>query len=85
MPTPLPESGAIKHIVEILLKPFSALINPIAERIGEKLKRKPKVYFHIHPVTSVWCYAWNGYGEMRSRLCKFVSTLTSRTMDMKPF
>ena len=63
MTAPLPESGTIKHIVEILLKPYSMIANPIAERIGNRLKRKPKLHFHVHPVTSVWCYAWDGYGE----------------------
>lgn len=63
MSTPLPESGTIKQIVEVLLKPFTMILNPIAERVGSKLKRKPKLYFHIYPVTSVWCYAWSGHGE----------------------
>jgi hypothetical protein len=60
---PIAETGVVKQIIETLLKPFSAIANPIAERIGEKFKRKPKLYFNIYPVTSVWCYAWNGYGK----------------------
>ena len=64
MSAPLPEPGTIKQIIEILLKPFSLIANPIAERIGNRLKRKPKLYFNIHPVTSVWCYAWSGAKPM---------------------
>jgi hypothetical protein len=56
----LPESGVIKTIVETLVKPFTLIANPIAERIGNRFKRKPKLYIHIHPITSIWCYAWEG-------------------------
>jgi hypothetical protein len=59
----LPEPSTIKAVLEILLKPFSAIANPIAERIGNKLKRKPKLYFNIHPITRIWCLAWQGTGE----------------------
>jgi len=51
----LPEPGIIKTVVETLLKPFALIFNPIAERIGNRLKRKPKLYIHIHPLTNVWC------------------------------
>ena len=54
----LPEPGIIKTVVETLLKPFALILNPIAERIGNRLKRKPKLYIYIHPVSNVWCYAW---------------------------
>ena len=64
MPAPSPDPGTIKQIIEILLKPFSLIAHPISERIGNRLKRKPKLYFNIHPVTSVWCYAWNGAKPM---------------------
>lgn len=64
MPAPSPDPGTIKQIIEILLKPFSLIAHPIAERIGNRLKRKPKLYFNIHPVGSVWCYAWNGTEPM---------------------
>jgi hypothetical protein len=64
MPAPSPDPGTIKQIIEVLLKPFSLIAHPIAERIGNRLKRKPKLYFNIHPVGSVWCYAWNGAKPM---------------------
>lgn len=64
MPAPSPDPGTIKQIIEILLKPFSLIAHPIAERIGNRLKRKPKLYLNIHPVGSVWCYAWNGVKPM---------------------
>jgi hypothetical protein len=54
----LPEPGIIKTVVETLLKPFTLIFNPIAERIGNRLKRKPKLYVNIHPVTCIWSYAW---------------------------
>ena len=59
-----PEPGTTKAILETLLKPFTAILNPIAERIGNRLKRKPRLYFNIHPVGSIWCYAWNGAKPM---------------------
>lgn len=58
--TTLPEPGFAKSVVETLLKPFSLIFNPIAERIGDRLKRKPKLHINIHPASNVWCYAWNG-------------------------
>ena len=59
-----PEPGTIKAILETLIKPFTLIFNPVAERIGNRLKRKPKLYFNIHPVGSIWCYAWNGAKPM---------------------
>jgi len=55
----MPDPGTIKQIIEILFKPFLLIADPIVERIGNRLKRKPKLFFNIHPVGSVWCYAWN--------------------------
>jgi hypothetical protein len=43
---------------------FCFLAHPIAERIGNRLKRKPKLYFNIHPVGSVWCYVGSGAKPM---------------------
>jgi hypothetical protein len=54
----VPEPGLTKSVVETQLKPFSLVFNPIAERIGNRFKRKPKLYVHIHPATCLWCYAW---------------------------
>ena len=60
---PLSEPSTTAKLLEILLKPYSLIANPIAERIGNRLKRKPKLHFNIYPPSSLWCYAWNGYGE----------------------
>lgn len=41
-----------------LTKPFSSLLNPIAERIGDWLgRRKPHLYLHVQPATSMWSIA----------------------------
>jgi len=56
----VPEPGFLKDIVETIFKPFTLIFNPIAERIGNRLKRKPKLYVHIIPMGSIWNYAWNG-------------------------
>lgn len=39
-----------------LTKPFSNLLNPITERIGNALgRRKPRLFVHLNPTQSVWC------------------------------
>lgn len=50
-----PQPGIIKSVIETLLKPFALVANPIAERIGNRFKRKPKFYVNIHPIGNVWC------------------------------
>ena len=41
--------------LENLTKPFSSLLNPIAERLGNALgKRKPRLYVHFHPTQLMW-------------------------------
>jgi|ERR1700722_2328093 len=75
MPT-LPEPGIIKTVVETLLKPFALIFNPIAERIGNRLKRRPKLYIHIHPLTNVWSYAWGG-GENPMMQVRFDADITN--------
>jgi hypothetical protein len=64
MPLSPPEPGTIKSILEILLKPFTLIFNPVAERIGNRLKRKPKLHIHVRPLTNFWCYAWEGQKPM---------------------
>jgi hypothetical protein len=76
MPT-LPEPGIIKTVVETLLKPFALIFNPIAERIGNRLRRKPKLYIHIHPLTNVWCYAWGGGGQNPMMQVRFDADITN--------
>jgi hypothetical protein len=56
--TPTPPPGLVKEAAETLLKPFSLILNPVAERIGRWLKRKPKLHIYIQPRTHLWCYAW---------------------------
>ncbi len=39
-----------------LTKPFSSLLNPIAERLGKWFgRRKPHLYVHFNPSQTVWC------------------------------
>ena len=64
MPLSPPEPGTIKSILEILLKPFTLIFNPVAERIGNRLKRKPKLHIYVRPLTNFWCYAWEGQKPM---------------------
>jgi len=41
--------------LENLTKPFSSLLNPLAERIGQRLgRRKPRLYVHFNPTQLVW-------------------------------
>jgi hypothetical protein len=73
----LPEPGIIKTVAETLLKPFTLIFNPIAERIGNRLKRKPKLYIHIHPVTNIWCYAWDGANQNPVMQVRFEADITN--------
>lgn len=60
----MPEPGTTKAILETLLKPFALIFNPIAERIGNRLRRKPKLHIYVRPLPgTIWCYAWEGYGD----------------------
>src|SRR5260370_26682531 len=63
MSVPTPEPSTIKTLIETLLRPFTVILNPIAERIGSRLKRKPRLHVYVRPLTNFWCYAWDGYGE----------------------
>jgi hypothetical protein len=60
MSVPTPEPSTIKTLIETLLKPFTVILNPIAERIGNRLKRKPRLHIYVRPQFSAWCYAWDG-------------------------
>jgi hypothetical protein len=73
----LPEPGMIKTVLETLLKPFTLIFNPIAERIGNRLKRKPKLYIRVHPVTNVWCYAWEGANQNPMMQVRFDADITN--------
>ena len=45
----------------IFTKPFSSLLNPLAERIGNWVgRRKPRLYIHFIPSQILWCVAWQG-------------------------
>jgi hypothetical protein len=74
-----PEPGTIKVILETLLKPFALIFNPIAERIGNRLKRKPKLHVYVRPLTNFWCYAWDGYGENQKPMmqARFTADITN--------
>jgi hypothetical protein len=54
----------VKGVLEVVLKPFTLILNPIADRIGHKLKRRPKLHIYVRPLTSFWCYAWEGQKPM---------------------
>ena len=44
-----------------LTKPFSSLLNPVAERIGNWLgRRKPHLFVHFNPTQMLWCIAQQG-------------------------
>jgi hypothetical protein len=58
MTTPMPPSGFWQALIETVFKPFTIILNPIAERIGRRLKRKPKLHIHVISRTEHWCYAW---------------------------
>ena len=74
-----PEPGTIKAVVETLLKPFSLIFNPIAERIGNKFKRTAKLYINIRPATNVWCYAWNGNNPNPMMQVRFDADFTNES------
>lgn len=54
------DPGIVKSVVETVLKPFTIIFTPIAERIARVLKRKPKLHIYVLPVTSILTYAWDG-------------------------
>jgi hypothetical protein len=83
MTVPTPEPSTIKPILEILLKPFSLIFNPIAERIGNRLKRKPKLHIYVRPLSMLWCYAWQGYGDNAKRMMQvtFAADITNDSHD----
>jgi hypothetical protein len=81
MPVPTPDTaGAVKTVVETLLKPFTLILNPVAERIGNWLKRKPKLHIYAHPQTRIWCYAWDG-GEKPMMQARFDADITNDSHD----
>lgn len=83
MTVPTPEPGTIKTVVETLLKPFTLILNPIAERIGNRLKRKPKLHIYVHPQTRIWCYAWQGDKPMMQ--VRFEADITNDSRDESVF
>jgi hypothetical protein len=51
--------------LENLTKPFSQLLNPLLERIGNRLgRRKPHLYVHVNVMQAIWCIAKNGDVEI---------------------
>lgn len=41
-----------------LIRPFSSLLNPVAERMGSRLgRRRPRLYIHFNPTQMLWCIA----------------------------
>src|SRR5262249_365069 len=54
------EPGTIKAVLETLFKPVTLILNPLAERIGNRFKRKPKLHIFARPRSPHWCYAWEG-------------------------
>lgn len=47
-----------------LTKPFSSLLNPMAERIGNWIgRRKPRLYVHFNPSQMLWCIARQGQAD----------------------
>ena len=77
--SPAPEPGTIKAVFETLLKPFTLIFNPIAERIGNRLRRKPKLHIHVHPLPTVWGYAW--YGAKPMMQVTFTADITNDSAD----
>lgn len=80
---PTPEPTTINAIVETLLKPFTAILNPIAERIGHRLKRKPRLHVYVRPQLSAWSYAWEGHGENQKPMmqARFTADITNDSDD----
>jgi hypothetical protein len=76
MHVPPPEPGTIKSIIETLLKPFTLIFNPVAERIGNRLKRKPKLHIYVRPLTNFWCYAWDGSAKPMMQ-ARFTADITN--------
>jgi hypothetical protein len=79
MSVPTPEPSTIKTLIETFLKPFTVILNPIAERIGNRLKRKPRLHIYVRPLTNFWCYAWDGYGENQKPMmqARFTADITN--------
>jgi len=79
MSVPTLEPSTIKTIIETLLKPFTVILNPIAERTGNSLKRKPRLHLYVRPLTNFWCYAWDGYGENQKPVmqARFTADITN--------
>ena len=79
MSVPTLEPSTIKTIIETLLKPFTVILNPIAERTGNSLKRKPRLHIYVRPLTNFWCYAWDGYGENQKPVmqARFTADITN--------
>ncbi len=51
------------------------IANPIAERIGHRLRRKPKLHIHVHPFTDIWCIASSG--SIRFMQVRFTADITN--------
>ena len=75
MSVPTPESSTVKSIIETLLKPVTMVLNPIAERIGNWLKRKPRLHIYVRPQLSAWCYAWDGSTKLMQ--ARFTADITN--------
>ena len=78
-PSRHPNPERSKSSLKTLLKSFALIFNPIAERIGNRLKRKPRLHIYVRPLTNVWCYAWNGYGENQKPMmqARFTADITN--------
>ena len=60
MPVPTPEPSTTKTIIETLLKPFTVILNRIAERIGDRLKAQaPAPHLRSSSIQClVLCMGW---------------------------
>lgn len=67
-----------KVVVETLLKLFTLIFTPVAERISNTLKRKPKLHIYVRPLTTFWCYAGDGSPMMQ---VVFTADITNDSHD----
>lgn len=78
--SPAPEPGTIKAALETLRETFTLIFNPIAERIGNRLKRKPKLHIYVRPLTNFWSYAWDG-SPKPMMVVRFTADITNDSPD----
>jgi hypothetical protein len=66
--------GSLSKVVEIFTKPLSVASNSIAERLELRLRRKPTLHIHFHPMTGLWCLAHRG--DMKIMQIGFMADFT---------